>query len=243
MHLSKVIEQLGYPPNQVKVYLAALQLGECTVSDLAERVKMPRTSVQVIVDALHGHGLMNFFAKRRYRYWVAENPERLLITLEEREAALRAVMPELSAMRSIAGARPTVKVFGGAEEIKRIHDDIIAAQRHILAIISWDDWVELLGTEYMEDFIGRRVQHFLQIRILAPRTDHEIELRSRDAQERRQARFLPDHIRIKTTNFIYGTKIAMVSFNNKLPTGIVIDDADIAETMTAYFEELWKQSR
>src|SRR3989344_6795067 len=100
--LRKIIEELGYSPNEAKVYLAALALGEAHVSDIAAKVKLPRTSVQAIVDKLHKDGVMNFYVQRRYKYWVAENPERLLANLTKREEAMRVALPELSAMRSAA---------------------------------------------------------------------------------------------------------------------------------------------
>src|SRR3989344_8904944 len=99
MQIQKVIEQLGYTLKEAKVYLAALGLGESHISDIAARVKMPRSSVQSIVDGLHKDGLMNFYVQRRYKYWIAENPERLLANHKRREEAMRAAMPELTALR------------------------------------------------------------------------------------------------------------------------------------------------
>lgn len=99
MQVQKVIEQLGYSANEAKVYLTALGLGECHVSDIASKVKLPRSSVQAIVDKLHKDGLMNFYVMRRYKYWVAENPERLLADFKRREEAVREAIPALAALR------------------------------------------------------------------------------------------------------------------------------------------------
>ncbi|MEK7461573.1 MAG: helix-turn-helix domain-containing protein [Patescibacteria group bacterium] len=117
MHIQRAIEQLGFKPNEAKVYLAALNLGECTVSDIAIKVKLPRTSIQSIVDKLHKNGLMNFYIKRRYHYWMAENPEKFLIKLKESEASIRAVLPELSAMRHDAGGNSTSYGDGAVADI------------------------------------------------------------------------------------------------------------------------------
>ncbi|HUY62335.1 MAG TPA: PAS domain S-box protein [Candidatus Paceibacterota bacterium] len=100
MQAQKVIERLGYTQNEAKVYLAALALGEAHVSDIALRAKLPRTSVQSIVEKLHKDGLMNFYVQRRYKYWVAEDPKRFLASLRNREEALREAMPALSKMRN-----------------------------------------------------------------------------------------------------------------------------------------------
>lgn len=99
MQIQKVIEQLGYTTKEAKVYLAALSLGECHVSDIAEKVKLPRTSVQAIVDKLHKDGLVNFYVMRRYKYWVAEHPERLLVRMRKREEIMQEALPRLETMR------------------------------------------------------------------------------------------------------------------------------------------------
>ncbi len=99
MQIQKVIEQLGYSSKEAKVYLAALELGECRISDIAERVKLPRTSAQIIIDKLHEDGLVNFYVMRRYKYWVAENPTHLLARLHRREELVKEALPRLDALR------------------------------------------------------------------------------------------------------------------------------------------------
>ena len=99
MQVQKVIERLGYSANEAKVYLAALGLGEAHISDIAGKAKLPRTSAQAIIDKLHKDGLLNSYVQNRYKYWVAENPERLLAGMQKREEAMREAMPALNAMR------------------------------------------------------------------------------------------------------------------------------------------------
>lgn len=123
MQIQRIIEQLGYKPNEAKVYLAALALGECHVTDIAARVRLPRSSVQAIIDKLHEDGLMNFYVQRRYKYWVAENPERLLSNLKKREEMLSSVLPSLSAMRRKNWGKRYKRSIGGNEGIFRILAD------------------------------------------------------------------------------------------------------------------------
>lgn len=104
-HIQKIMEKLGYSSREAKVYLAALSLGECHISDIAEKVKLPRTSVQVLVDRLHKAGLMNFYVMRRYKYWVAEDPERLLHDLKQRERLLEEALPRFAALKRSARSK------------------------------------------------------------------------------------------------------------------------------------------
>lgn len=242
MHIGTVIEQLGYPPNEVRLYLASLDIGEATITDLAEKVGMPRTSVQTIIADMHKRGLMNYYQKKRRRYWVAENPEKLLITLKEREAALKSIMPELQSKRFGQGGRPIVRIYHGKDEIKLIMDDMVDSKRHINAIVSWDDWREYFGNDYVSDLIERRYKHFLRIRLLTPPTQSAKELKRRDAQEMRQTRFLPKHMSINNSNFMYGNTLAVISLNKRQPVGIIMEDPDIAHTANVLFECAWAQS-
>lgn len=242
MHISNVIQQLGYPSSQVKIYLAALDLGEATITDLAGKVSMPRTSVQSIIEEMHKKGLMNYYLKRRRRYWVAENPEKLMISLKEREAALKSIMPELQSKRFAQGGRPIVRVYHGPEEIKLIMENMIDSKKHINAIISWDDWRFFFGDDYVDDFIENRYKHFLRIRLLTPKTPSSISLKERDSRELRQTRFLPTSMDIKNTNFIYDNTFAIISLNKRQPVGIVMEDPDIAHTASLLFESTWAQS-
>lgn len=99
MQNQKVIEQLGYSSKEAKVYLTALSLGEARLTDISKKVKLPRSSVQAIIEKLHKHGLMTFYKMRRYKYWVAENPERLLSRLQQREINIRDALPSLLEMK------------------------------------------------------------------------------------------------------------------------------------------------
>lgn len=242
MQVQKVIERLGYSPNEAKVYITALSMGECHVSDIASKLKLPRSSVQVIADQLHKDGLLNFYVRKRYKYWVAENPSRLLEKLREREDAVRAVMPQLESLRRGEGGKPQVKIFEGVDEIRLIYDDMLEAKQSILGIIPWDDWVRLLGRGFMEDFIEKRARRFLRIKLLTPKSPVTAGLRERDAAELRETHYLPAHIPVTTTTLIYGDKVAIVSLNKKLPTAVLIEDSDICETARVFFECMWGHS-
>jgi len=242
MHIQKVIEQFGYTPNEARVYLTVLHKGECTIADIAATTTMPRTSVKVIVDALHKDGLLNYYVKKRYKYWIAESPEKLLARLRERETALRSVLPDLNALRHQSGAKPIVKIYSGPEEIKLIFEDIIATKHNILGISPWEDWIKLLGENFVNDFTEQRASHFLHIKLLVGKSANSSHLKAHDENVQRETRFIPERIKISSATFIYANKVAIISLNKKLPTAVLIEDPDVSHTMTVFFNELWELS-
>ncbi len=243
MHLQKVIEQLGFHSSEAKIYLAALRIGDASISELASKVNMPRTTVTQIAEQMHKHGLLNFYTKHGKRLWSAENPDKLLITFKEREAALRSILPSLHGMHAgVTENKPSIKVYEGTDELKLIFDDIITTHHNILALISWDDIIEIMGQDFLDDFIERRYKSFLKIRLITPPSMLATELRKNDMSQLRHTRFLPSYIELKRiSNFIYDNKVVLISLNKKIPTGTVIEDPDIVHAMTIYFESLWLQ--
>jgi PAS domain S-box-containing protein len=150
MQYQKVIEQLGYSPREAKVYMASLRIGEAHITDIAEKVRMPRTSVQVIMNRLHSDGLVNFYVMRRYKYWVAENPKHILFNLQKKEEILSEAIPALSDIRKMA--RRKAYKENSEEMFFRISDCISSVVQP--ALVSDDDcgiryvnhaWEKLFG--------------------------------------------------------------------------------------------------
>lgn len=241
MHLQHIIQQLGYTPNEVRVYLASLELGEATISEIAEKAKLPRTSVQLIIHDLHAKRLLYSYARNRRKCWIAENPEKLLIQLREREAALKEILPELHGIRHETGVKPTVRSYNGTGGIWNILNDILETKQNFRSLSAIDDMSLLLGDEF-NDFITHRHKNNLHVQLLTSRSPETEALKKRDALELREVRFLPSEVKIHNANFIYGEKVAIVSLNKKLPVGIIIKDKDIAATQAMLFDTLWERS-
>jgi len=242
MHLRNVIEQLGYSPHEVAVYLAALELGGSTTTEIAEKARLPRTTTKLIIDSLHKKGLMNAYVQRRRKVWAAENPEKLLADLRESEATLKLAMPELQALRHETGAKPAVRVYSGVQEIKQIMNDILETKNHVSAILSLDDWVRTLGKTYLDSFVEARTRRYLRVRLLATKTKTSVALKAQDGAEMRTTQFLSESLGVSNANFIYGNKVAIISLNTKRPVGVLIEDQDIHHTMEVLFESLWRHS-
>jgi len=241
MQIEKVIEKLGYKRKEAQVYVAMLLLGESTVADIASKAKIPRTSTLIVMDKLYRDGLINYYTKRQRKYWLAENPEKILSHLQEKQETLRSYLPRLKALRQNAiNGQPMMRVYNGAKEIRHILEDIIETKHDFLGIVAWNDLVDHLGQEYINDFISTQINHFLKVRFLIPKTEQAVRFKESDGKQSRETRFLPPHIRcLDTATFIYGKKVAIISLNPTMPTGFVIDDPDVHKSMTIFFEELW----
>lgn len=244
MQLSAVIQKFGLTPKEAAVYLAALELGGSRTYEIAKKLRMARTSCSDAVSTLCKKGLLNFYKLRGQKIYSAENPEKFASLLKDQGALLEDVLPQLRALhRADKGGdrRPVIRFYEGAEGCRVIFEDILDFGHNVLAVTSLDDALEVLGDDF-SGFIERRQRRKLRVRLLTKRTPLAERLKKIDAQELRQTVFLPDGYDLKTANFIYGDRLAILSLNRTRPTGLVIEDAGIADTHRMFFEFAWHGS-
>jgi HTH-type transcriptional regulator, sugar sensing transcriptional regulator len=238
MHLNQTIESLLGNSEEASVYLANLNLGDATVTDIAKKAGVPRTSCYHILARLTKKGLINFYRKKRRIYYVAENPHKFFIRLREQEAALKEALPQLQALRATRGAKPSVSFYEEKNGITIILNTILEQQYPPLALLSIDDLADVMEDEIFK-FIEKSKNKHLRMLILTNNTEAAQKLKRSDAKELRITRFLPEHINLKTATFIYGGNVAMIAPNQQKPMGIIIEDVNIAETQRLLFQTLW----
>lgn len=239
--LHMLIQRLGYSPHEAAVYLAALALGVATETAIAAYARLPRTTVSSVVVSLRKKGLLSTYLKGRRKIWSAENPEKFMTSLTEREEALKTALPALHALQRKNAERAPMRSYEGIDGIRRILTDIIATKHNIYAIIPCDDWIGLLGARFVRRFAMARKKHFLRMHLLTTKTTVSAPLAVSDATELRATRYLPEGMVVGNANFLYADKVAMISLGDK-PEGIVMEDPGIYRTVKVLFESLWMRS-
>lgn len=245
MNVQDVLEQLGYKANEARVYLAALRLGDVTVSDIAQAVHFPRSSTQIILERLHADGLMNYYVKKRYTYWSAESPKKILSNLKKKETILLSAMPNLIALRERDEEKvPAVKLFRGIKEVTSIHDDILESKQGIFIIAPWDAWKAEIGADFFHKIEQKKLNEYVTLQLLTQKCESALAYQQKSDKGSRHMRmkFLPERINITDITIMYGTKVAIISLNKKEMLGILIDDSAISNTKRIFFEELWSVS-
>lgn len=239
MHTQKIIEKFGYTAAEARVYLAALTLGEGQITDIARKAGIPRTSCYFILEKLQEDGLMHYFPKRGRRYWLAENPDQLLINLRAQEAALKEVMPVLHGMRFHGTGKTTVKLFEGQESLALIFKDVLETKRHFLFSIPQENFGRNFSEE-LADFMKKSHAGNLLGKILINSGPSAHALKKSLEEETRHMRFLSKTAELGSGNLIYGNKVAILSPLPR-PLIVLIESKLVAETAAIFFDALWNQ--
>lgn len=243
----EMMVSVGFPERQADVYLALLQLGRGTVSEIARRAGINRTTGYDILDNLIEKGLASISGKEPKQEYVAESPERLRAFLkkESQKATLRERMadeliPELRSVHNVYG-KPKVMFYEGTDGLERVYEDTLTSHEAIRAYANVDDMHKALPS-YFPKYYKRRTDKGIAIRAIIPESDVARERALHDAEELRETAFLPqDKYYFSPEINIYDDKIMIASWREKL--GIIIQSKEIAEAMKSIYELAWAEAK
>src|SRR3989344_1050934 len=86
---TRVLEELGLTPGEVKVYLALVGLGETTTGPIVDESGVSISKVYPILNRLAKRGLASHIMKGKVKHFKAADPKRLLDYLAEKENTLK----------------------------------------------------------------------------------------------------------------------------------------------------------
>ncbi|TSC95502.1 MAG: Transcriptional regulator, TrmB [Candidatus Berkelbacteria bacterium Licking1014_2] len=120
-----LLTQFGLKPQEAKVYLASLKLGQATVGRLAETADVQRTFVYDIVRDLSERGLMSQIEIRGKLHFSPVSLEQFQKIQENKLKKFAEILPELKALEKTTGDRPRVRFFEGKEGIRFALEDTL----------------------------------------------------------------------------------------------------------------------
>ena len=81
---TKILEELGLTPAEVKTYLYLLTRPQTTATKIALETKLNRSNLYSILDSLMGKNLVSFIIIKKARYYSAYKPGVLKTVIEQR---------------------------------------------------------------------------------------------------------------------------------------------------------------
>jgi sugar-specific transcriptional regulator TrmB len=236
--LLSTLKQIGLNEKQAKIYLAALELGETTVKEIAKKAEIKRTTIYDLLDEMIESGLIKQTIKETRKKFIAASPEELQIIVQKREALLSQIMPALSSMSNVDKVRPKIRFYEGREGLLEVYADTLKHSGEILAFASAD--VLDFGKDWVQNYINKRVQKKIYYKgILSISNVIEKEFISLDQAQMRSSKVI-DSQKYPFSNeiMIYGhQKIAIISPKDSL--GVIIESTEIYRTQKSIFELLW----
>lgn len=242
--MDQIIQQLGLPQKESAVYLALLELGMSTVSSIAARAGLNRTTTYDILESLQTKGLVTAVGESKKKTYTAEHPSTLAgyylrrsRQFERFAEDVEKLLPELVALYNEKGKRPRTRFYEGARGIETVYEDTLTAHEPIRAYASVRDMHAALP-DYFPAYYERRSKKGITIRAILPATPEAIERARHDKQEARESILVPaDQFDFSPEINIYDDKVAIMSLGEEF--GVIIESKEIATAQKKIFELAW----
>lgn len=242
MDTERTLASFGLTGKKAKVYLASLELGISNVQGIAAKAGIRRTTAYDILDDLVKMGLVSQIERDKKQHFRAEDPENLRRLLKEKETVLVTMLPELRSIYNASVVKPAIRFYEETEGIKTVLMDTLEAHsKQLDGILSMRDLFEAPGREYMEQYVARRVEAGVSLRVVRSREKELEDVWPTDPSELREVRYSPVGMVFVMTSFIYDSKVAFIS-SRKENFGMIIESQDFARTFRNLFEILWISS-
>ena len=240
----KQLTTLGFSGREARVYLALLELGPSTTTDIARKASINRTTAYPILESLAKDGLINFIGETKIQKFAAESPEKVISYLEgkvrenqENLKKAQSLLPELLSVYNI-GCKPKVKFYEGIEQVREAFEDTLSAKGELLAYAVGTDAFDALGEEYFKNYFRKRTERSISVRCIAPDDSDSKAIIKNDTKELRQTMLVPhEKFYFSTETNIYNNKILTVSWREKF--AVIIESEEIASAQKKMFELAW----
>jgi len=244
MSIEQILKNFGVTSRETKVYLAALELGEASPKELATHAGIKRTTLYEMLPKLFRKNLLNQVVHGKRRHLVAESPERLLAQFQADLNNLKLAQPEFLALFNQIKEKPKVYFFDGVEAMKKVYEDILETKRNLRAFSGINDIIQPELIKWLHEYYEPiRIKNQIFARNIANESPNIKKLMP--PGELRENRIIPYKIYpISVEIIIYGDKVGYTTIRkDSRPLAILIENKEIADSMTSIFEAVWKTAK
>lgn len=143
--------ELGFTENEAKVYLACLELGKGSVTQISKQSGLNRTTGYDILERLGMQGLVSMaLAKGKKRLYSAMPPSRLKQYIENKKnlyekrlKKLENTLPNLQLLYKETELKPVIKIVEGVEAMKQMGNQELDAKGEIYSFANLKGYAEV----------------------------------------------------------------------------------------------------
>lgn len=249
MEIQVILKNFGLSEKEIAVYLALVELGPSSVRDISTKSKVNRGTSYDILKSLIKLGIVSYYNKESKQYFIAEEPEKLLAALDQKQEDLLEVrktiqdsLPLIKTLFEKQGGKPTVKLYEGKQGVKHILEDVLATMKQAT---DKNYYVYSAATEKerkniyeaMPDFSQKRIKAGVKVKIISLGSGGE----PAGLDERKWMPQTQQDLK-STHEIIYDGKVAHIGLDETGdPVGVVIQNQAIYETQKLIFEYTWSK--
>ncbi|OGE77878.1 MAG: hypothetical protein A2751_02430 [Candidatus Doudnabacteria bacterium RIFCSPHIGHO2_01_FULL_46_14] len=247
--LHKILQSLNLDQKETAVLILLLEEGKLRVRDIAKFAKINRTTAYGILKTLMNRGLVSQTKEKGVLMFQSIEPahlinyvERLESNLSETKKEIKSILPQLSRLRRQKSVFPRIQFFEGIEGIKQAYEDTLInnEEKTLRDFTGTDAIFREMPHEWVEYYLQKRARSGIKCLDIAPDTEWSRKSQTRDKELLRETKLIPEQFAFDTEIDVYDNKTAIMSFSEKEPIAVIIEDNNIAKTMKKLFEYVYE---
>ncbi|MGM5483739.1 MAG: TrmB family transcriptional regulator [Nanobdellota archaeon] len=239
MKFKKELRELNLDDNEIKVYLACLELGSSKVHDIAKKSELIRTTTYGVLKSLIEKGFVSTITKDNVTHFQAVEPKKITEMLDEKKNRINSIIPELEKIKKSVPVRQSTESFEGKKGLKSVFNDLISESNKEIKIIgSVKKWLEFSDT-FTDIYFRKKKERNVKAKVLINEKEKENTKNKKIVNS--EYRYL-ENLDTNSEIFIYSDKVAFISFDEKNLKGTIIQNKEINKLQSDLFDRLWKKA-
>ncbi len=246
--MEKVLKKLGFDDKETQIYLTLLEYGPRPASFIAKHTNLNRSSIYYLVETLVKRRILLQSNRAGTTHFAACPPEDLLNYIDNQQERLRSLrsevkdcVPELEAIQNRLSAwKPKFYYFQGQQEVRGLLERTLENKRQKLwAVLSMADIYAQFGEHYFEDYIQRRIDQEILLKVVRSDSKDIYPERWED-DALRVVRHLPERIKAPDMSFyLWDEKYCAFLSSQEENYGLLIESPEFFQTQKMLFDSLW----
>lgn len=253
MDYISALAELGLTPTESDIYLFLLQNGRCSAMQIQGALNLDKVPVYRALATLRDKGYAESLGETRNQIFVAAPIQTMLSKYDERAQSLAAarkgiasLVHELSHKQHALYKENRITIYEGLDGYKLWNEDRIQSADKVIRELGQNIFFEQFFptnkayTEYIENYIKRRVSKGITVRLMGESTRNAPQFRS-SAEKMKDIRMIDLPDKIDALISVFGNKFSFYTMQSGKYIGVTVDDPMLASMMTIFFDALWQQ--
>jgi sugar-specific transcriptional regulator TrmB len=241
MKKENIFNSLGFSPSTEKIYLALLEKGGKTLSEISKLTGLYRPAIYKHLPELLQTNLVSPIKKGKRILYTAESPHLLSTLAKERAVSLESALPSYMNIFLNQTKRPKFTIYQGKEGIKSVYEYIVSTAHKDERIFRYEsprDYKKI--KEYYPEIYWQRAGSKGDIDKYVI-TNEETDVK-RSKRLNRESKNIPksyDSFDYNITQIISSNKVVFIDFDTE--TAILIEAPRFAEFQKKLFQLFFRK--
>ncbi len=239
--LKELSDIAGFNDKKSKVYMALLDTGEATASEIAKKAGLKRTTVYNILPELISESLISSTKHKGKKYFYIDSPKDIKMQMEYRLSQVDNLIKKLLPFHSLTHDKPSLKIHEGIHGLEKTYQDVVetlAPGEMHRAYLGASEMYQDIHSDLIAKWAKVRVNRNCPTRMITNDNATARNWLKTQKQDKRDIKIVKNLTHLNGELKIYGNKIALTSYKEDYLT-IVLESKDMANVLRSMFDMLW----